>query len=218
MSWRTQGFADQDAIARIPSWLNPLAQALPGVQSSDVTRFVPIDGNGRHAAVLILFGDGPDVLLIERARGADAHSGQPAFPGGVAEPVDADATSTALREANEETGLHAAGVTVFGALPDLWVPVSDFVVSPILAWWHEPSPVSVQDSAEVSQVQRVAISALVDPAHRYTAVHPSGYRGPGFMVNDMLVWGFTAGVLDGIIDYAGWGREWDVHREVAIEL
>ncbi|MEK9955785.1 MAG: coenzyme A pyrophosphatase, partial [Actinomycetota bacterium] len=108
--------------------------------------------------------------------------------------------------------------TVFGARPDLWVPVSEFGVSPILAWWHEPSPVSVQDSAEVSQVQRVAISSLVDPAHRYTAVHPSGYRGPGFMVNDMLVWGFTAGVLDGIIDYAGWGREWDVHREVAIEL
>ena len=140
MSWRTQGFADRDAIARIPSWLNPLAQALPSVQSSDVTRFVPIDGSGRHAAVLVLFGDGPDVLLIERARGADAHSGQPAFPGGVAEPVDVDAASTALREANEETGLRTAGVTVFGALPDLWVPVSDFVVSPILAWWHAPSP------------------------------------------------------------------------------
>ena len=61
MSWRTQGFADRDAIARIPSWLNPLAQALPGVQSSDVTRFVPIDGSGRHAAVLVLFGD----LLIQ---------------------------------------------------------------------------------------------------------------------------------------------------------
>ena len=90
MSWRTQGFADRDAIARIPSWLNPLAQALPSVQSSDVTRLVPIDGSGRHAAVLVLFGDGPDVLLIERARGADAHSGQPAFPGGVAEPVDVE--------------------------------------------------------------------------------------------------------------------------------
>ena len=49
MSWRTQGFADRDATARIPSWLNPLAQALPSVQSSDVTRFVPIDGSGRHA-------------------------------------------------------------------------------------------------------------------------------------------------------------------------
>ena len=180
MSWRTQGFADRDAIARIPSWLNPLAQALPSVQSSDVTRFVPIDGSGRHAAVLVLFGGrprrpadraGPWSRRSLRSAGLSRWCRRACRRGrGI------DGTTGSERG---KPGCVPRGVTVFGALPDLWVPVSDFVVSPILAWWHVPSPVSVQDSAEVSQVQRVAISSLVDPAHRYTAVHPSGYRGPG---------------------------------------
>jgi 8-oxo-dGTP pyrophosphatase MutT (NUDIX family) len=217
MTWRTLGYRDDEATARIPTWLTPLASALPTVNSGDVTRFVPVEGSGRHAAVLVLFGDGPDVLLIERARGSDAHSGQPAFPGGVAEAIDADATSTALREAQEETGVDVGGITIFGGLPDLWVPVSDFVVSPVLGWWHEPSEVAVQDTSEVSRVERVAVNDLVNPANRCTALHPSGYRGPGFLVNDMLVWGFTAGVLAGILDYAGWSREWDSSRTVRIE-
>ena len=216
MRWRSHGYVDKEALARIPKWLSPLAMALPTVNSADVTRFVPVDGSGRHAAVLVLFGNGPDVLLIERAGGDDAHAGQPAFPGGMAEPFDADAVSTALREAQEETGVDVSGVTVFGALPDLWVPVSDFVVTPVLGWWHQPSHVAVQDHSEVSRVERIALADLVSPGNRCTAVHPSGYRGPGFLVNDMLVWGFTAGVLSGVIDYGGWAQEWDASRAVEI--
>ena len=217
MTWQTTGYGDDKAISSIPTWLVPLATALPTVKSAAVTRFVPVEGIGRHAAVLVLFGDGPDVLLIERARGSGVHSGQPAFPGGVAEPIDANAISTALREAEEETGVDARGITVFGGLPDLWVPVSDFVVSPVLGWWHEPSDVAVQDTTEVSRVEKVAIDDLVNPDNRCTVLHPSGYRGPGFLVTDMLVWGFTAGVLDGILEYAGWAREWDSSRVVPIE-
>jgi hypothetical protein len=71
-------------------------------------------------------------------------------------------------------------VLVFGALPDLWVPVTNFVVTPVLGWWREPSPVSAQDPAEVSSVHRVLIADLVDPANRCRVRHPSGYFGPGF--------------------------------------
>lgn len=217
MKWRRTGFVDESTLERLPAWLQPVANATRGTTVEDLTRFSPNDGEGRSAAVLVLFGDGPDVLIIERARGSVAHSGQPAFPGGAFEQTDADVFATALREAHEETGVHPHGVEIFGALPDLWVPVSDYVVSPVLGWWREPSEIAVQDHTEVSRVERVGIADLVDPGNRYTVVHPSGYRGPGFAVHDMLIWGFTAGVLAGLFDRSGWTQPWDIAREIPVE-
>lgn len=215
--WRRTGYIDESSAARVPNWLTPVVQATRESTTGDLTRFAPVDGEGRPAAVLVLFGDGPDVLIIERARGDVAHSGQPAFPGGVFEDHDADLFATATREAAEETGLDPTGIEIFGALPDLWVPVSNFVVSPVLAWWRTPHDVSVQDVGEVSRVERIAIADLVEPVNRYTVRHPSGYRGPGFLVHDMLIWGFTAGVLSGLFERSGWSREWDVSREIPVE-
>jgi 8-oxo-dGTP pyrophosphatase MutT (NUDIX family) len=215
--WSEQGFIDKAVTELLPPWLTPLVESVPLLTTHDVTRFRPAPGDGRHAAVLILLGDGPDVLLIERAGGNALHSGQPAFPGGAVEPTDAGAVHAALREAEEETGVDPAGVRVFGALPDLWLPVSDFVVSPVLGHWREPSEVAPQDPREVSRVERVAIDELIDPDNRWTVLHPSGYRGPGFQVRNMLVWGFTAGILDALLDRAGWTTPWDEAREVVVE-
>ena len=67
---------------------------------------------------------GPDVLLIERAADMRSHAGQPAFPGGAADPGDNGPVSTALREAQEETSLDPAGVTPVAALPQMWLPPS----------------------------------------------------------------------------------------------
>lgn len=217
MKWRRTGYIDEQAANRLPTWLQPVAQAAREATVDDLTRFAPTDGVGRSAAVLVLFGDGPDVLVIERASGDVHHSGQPAFPGGAFEASDADVFTTALREAQEETGLDPSGVEVFGALPDLWVPVSGYVVSPVLAWWREPHEVGVQDPSEVSRVLRVALADLQEPANRYTASHPSGYRGPGFVVHDMLIWGFTAGVLSGLLDRSGLAVPWDLERVVPVE-
>lgn len=217
MTWRRRGHVEQSVASALPEWLTTLAGALPSISTQNVTRFAPMDGQGRHAAVLVLFGGNRDVVLIERARGEMSHSGQPAFPGGVVEPYDADAAAAAVREAHEETGLDPSGVRVFGSLPDLWVPVSGFVVSPVLGYSDAPSELGVQDPAEVSRVEQVPIDVLVAPGNRVTVVHPSGFRGPGFRVHDMLVWGFTAGVLDALVRQAGWAQPWDVHREVAIE-
>jgi 8-oxo-dGTP pyrophosphatase MutT (NUDIX family) len=216
MKWRRRGFIDQRIALGLPEWLHPLADTVPQTQTTDLTKFAPTDGRGRSAAVLVLLGDGPDVLVIERARGPVPHSGQPAFPGGANEDFDADIFATALREAQEETGVDPASVEVFGALPDLWVPVSDYVVSPVLGWWRTPHAVEVQDPSEVSRVQRVEMAALSDAANRYTVVHPSGYRGPGFAVHDLLIWGFTAGVLSGLLELSGWQQPWDMSREIAV--
>ena len=65
------------------------------------------------------------------------------------------------------------------------------------------------DTAEVARVEAVPLRELLDPARRFVVRHPLGYRGPAFDVRGMLVWGFTAGVLAGILDTAGWTVPWD---------
>ncbi|WP_278234593.1 CoA pyrophosphatase [Isoptericola sp. AK164] len=194
----------------------------------------------RPASVLVLFGvlDGLpadhhaqaqavshdlDVLLLARAATLSSHAGQVAFPGGRAD-ADEDAVSAALREAREETGVDPDGVDVLGTLPALPMPVSNHVVTPVLAWWTRQSPVGVVDPAESAHVFRAPVADLLDPERRVTTVLRRGgqvWRGPAFQVHDAgtqhLVWGFTAGVLDALFDHLGWTEPWDRGRELEID-
>ena len=215
MTWRRTGelLLPRDSV---PEWARPVADFASAADVSAITRFAPSPGTGRHAAVLILLGDTPDVVLVERATGDALHSGQPAFPGGVVESRDRDAVDAALREAEEEIGLDRAGVTPFALLPDLWIPVSDFVVSPVLAWWHAPAEIGVRDSREISAVHRIPIADLAAGENRCRVQHPSGYVAPGFAVSSMLVWGFTAGILDALLRGAGWEEPWDSARVLTL--
>jgi 8-oxo-dGTP pyrophosphatase MutT (NUDIX family) len=217
MEWSRTGSVDALAKERLPEWLLPLVGFAENVRADDLTRFVPPHGEGRHSAVLVLFGPDRDLLVIRRASTMRSHAGQPALPGGAVDEGDADASAAALREAEEETGLDPSGVDVFGRLPDLWVPVTNFVVTPVLAWWRRPSAVSAVDPAEVSSVHRVPVDALVNPAHRCRVHHPSGFIGPGFTVDGLLIWGFTAGLIAGILDGAGWSVPWDSSRVVPFD-
>ncbi|MEI6362835.1 MAG: CoA pyrophosphatase [Actinomycetes bacterium] len=215
--WSRVGVTYPERVALLPTWLADVAHAVDAMTAEDVTRYVPPHGEGRHSAVLILFSDDHDVLLIQRASTMRSHAGQPAFPGGALDDDDEDAAAAALREAQEETGLDPAGVVVFGALPDLWVHVTNYVVTPILGWWREPSPVWAQDPEEVESVHRVPIANLVDPANRCRILHPSGFVGPGFEVEGMLVWGFTGGILSTLLDTMGWSVPWDESRIVPLD-
>lgn len=196
----------------LPGWWQPLLARLSEARSSDFSRLpVPADG-GRPSAVLILLGEAtpgePDVVVLERAADMRHHAGQPAFPGGAADPGDVDAAATALREAYEEIGLDPSSVEVLVTLPPLWIPVSRFVVTPVLAWWRDEHPVCPRDRGEVSRVERIPIAELTDPANRIRIRHPSGFVGAAFRVRQMLIWGFTAAVLDVLLGMAGWTRPW----------
>jgi 8-oxo-dGTP pyrophosphatase MutT (NUDIX family) len=166
----------------------------------------------RRSAVLILFGEGaagPDVLLIEKSAHLRSHAGQPAFPGGQADPGDDYPIGTALREAEEEAGIEPEGVRVLATLQELFLGPSDNLVVPVVGWWDNPRDVTVGDPHEVARVARVPLADLADPANRFSVRHPSGYVGPAFAVADMLVWGFTAGLLEAILEAAGLAAPWD---------
>lgn len=188
------------------------------------------------ASVLILFGrldsvpartddetvsGDLDVLLQRRAATLSSHPGQVSFPGGGYEEQDADAVATALREAQEETGLDPQGVEVLASLPEIPLAVSNFLVTPVLGWWREPSRVAAVDHAETVEVFRAPVAQLVDPASRFTSVlRRDGYtyKGPAFDVDGTIVWGFTAGILDALFDATGWAQPWDrgIERPVVV--
>lgn len=203
-----------------PAWLDTIAARLPEMDPSWFSRFLPPEEGGRESAVLMLFGPPPagstdpgeHVLLIERSHDMRSHAAQIAFPGGGRDPEDDDLVATAMREAQEETGLDPAGVEVVAVLPSLFLPPSGYVVAPVLAWWQAPSPVTIADPIEVHDVLSVPVAHLLDPANRHTVRHPSGFVGPAFDIDDLLLWGFTAGLLNRVLELSGLTREWDQQR------
>jgi 8-oxo-dGTP pyrophosphatase MutT (NUDIX family) len=197
----------------LPEWLRPLVTATEDLDPGMFGRLSSPGEDARDAAVLVLLGEhatrGPDVLLQLRASGNGAHSGQVAFPGGSAEPGDSGPVDTALREAVEETGLDPAGVRPVAVLPQLHIPVSGFHVTPVVAHWERPSRVWAVDPAETAAVARAPLAELAESANRFRLRHPSGFLGPAFALPGMLVWGFTAGVLNLVLDLGGFARPWD---------
>lgn len=214
-----------------PQWLERVVDAAAAegglVDSSGTNpvleRTSPDGEVARPASVLVLFGGSEkadpsargglpadaDVLLTQRAATLRQHSGQVAFPGGATDPGDESPVATALREAEEETGLDPAGVQPLATMPGIYVPPSRFDVIPVLAYWRSPSAVGVVDTAEAARVVRVPVRSLLDPDNRFQVKHPAGYQGPAFAVDGMLVWGFTGGILAGLLAVSGWETEWD---------
>lgn len=114
----------------------------------------------RPAAVLVLLTDGPagpEVLLTGRAPDLTHYAGQLVFPGGAADPSDRRVVDTALREASEEIGLDPSSVHVIGTLPAFALPDSGLLVTPVMAWSHEPRFLHPANRAEVTIIRAIPL-------------------------------------------------------------
>ncbi|MFD1506625.1 CoA pyrophosphatase [Georgenia yuyongxinii] len=177
----------------------------------------------RRSAVMILLappdGQGPggaDLFLVQRSPHLRDHPGQIALPGGRVDDDDADEAGAALRETHEEIGLPPEYVEVLGQLPPVMVPVSGFVVTPVLGWTTRADLCAEVDPGEVLHTIRVPVDALLDPAERAT-VRIRDHRSAGFRTSGGWVWGFTGNLLDHVFTELGWTREWDRDREVLMD-
>ncbi len=159
--------------------------------------------SARSAAVLVLLV--PDdtrrarVVLIERPAYEGHHSGEVSFPGGKAEPGDADLVATALREAAEEIGLDAtqAGVEVLGTLDPVWVAVSGFRITPIVAVARR-RPHLTPDPGEVVRIVEAPVRLFLPGAPIVVVertIRDWPVRYGVFPVDGLEVWGATARIL-----------------------
>lgn len=160
--------------------------------------------DARRGGVLALFYPHNNQLhlpLILRPTYTGVHSGQMGFPGGGFDPLDADLTATALREAYEEVGVHPSEVTVLGHLTPLYVFASNYLVLPTVGW-AEYRPSFRPDPYEVAKLVETPLLDLLNPDNR--RVETWDLRGrtaqvPIFAVQGQTIWGATAMMLSELL-------------------
>jgi 8-oxo-dGTP pyrophosphatase MutT (NUDIX family) len=235
VSWGSEG--DDLVPDAAPPWLKPLVDNAHHVPQAYRRRVPPdvlalvmaanakaaMTGGARDAAVLVLFSgphdstsgglpDETDLLVTVRASTLRHHAGQAAFPGGVADGGDHSPVHTALREANEETGIDTSRLHPLATLERMFIPPSGFHVVPVLAYSPDPGPVAVVNESETAIVARVPVRAFINPENRimvYRKANTRRFAAPAFLLNEMLVWGFTGQVISAMLDVAGWAQPWN---------
>ncbi|MEO7175628.1 MAG: CoA pyrophosphatase [Saprospiraceae bacterium] len=191
-----------------------LALGLPGksahLQLAVPNRWIPQipPDDAKIAAVLMLiYPDDQGVqhmVFIERDnQSKGVHSGQISFPGGRVELGDNDLRHTALREAQEEVNVDPQRVEILGALSPLYIPVSYFLVHPILAFSTE-RPDFVAQETEVQNILEIPLMRFFEPDVRQLTdlKVANGMRlkdVPYFQIDDKVIWGATSMMLSELI-------------------
>jgi 8-oxo-dGTP pyrophosphatase MutT (NUDIX family) len=188
-----------------------LGQDLPAALAHEVMRAVDATGKPpqfphtlppKPGSVLILIYPGVDGAihfpLVKRAEYPGDHSGQISFPGGKAEAGEST-IQTALREAEEEVGVHPSEVTVLGVLSNFFVIPSNFMVTPVVGYATK-RPQFVADKVEVVRVLEGDVRSLLpaEAIHVSEIVVAKTYKlqAPHFIVDNEMVWGATAMMLN----------------------
>jgi 8-oxo-dGTP pyrophosphatase MutT (NUDIX family) len=141
------------------------------------------------------------VLLMRRSADGGTHSGQISLPGGKYETSDGSITYTALRETMEEIGIPFSDIKVLGKLTQLYIPPSNFLVTPILAHWHQKNKIN-PSLDEVQEVMHIPLHHLIDFRYQTTDVvlrsdDPTlQMTAPLYQFSETIkVWGATAMML-----------------------
>ena len=165
---------------------------------------IPYDREHMGAAVLVpVVAREPEVtvLMIRRTDTLRNHSGQIAFPGGRLEESDAGPVDTALREAEEETGLTRALVEPQGFL-DGYLTRTSYQVVPVVAL-VEPGFILRPDPAEVADIFEVPLRFLMKPENHL--LHSRDWKGKSrsyyaMPYGERYIWGATAGMIKNLYD------------------
>jgi 8-oxo-dGTP pyrophosphatase MutT (NUDIX family) len=185
-----------------------LRQRLEPIEHADLLRdtLESHRPTARKASVLLgLFDQNNETYLtfIRRANTLRAHSGEIAFPGGATDVNDVSPIITALREAQEEIGLDPSRVEVLGIMPPVFTVVSNFLITPVVAYLPEgPGTMQLQIS-EVAEVILLPLQGLADPAIYHTEqwvrdnVPHTVYF---FEYGSYRIWGATARMLHTLLE------------------
>ncbi|GAB7086016.1 CoA pyrophosphatase [Marinifilum fragile] len=154
----------------------------------------------RDSSVLLLFypKDGQLYLpFIKRTSGNTSHSGQISLPGGKYEESDSNRTVTAIRETNEELGVECKKIKILGFLTELYIPVSNFMVLPVLGYCKE-RPDFKLNTFEVEEVIEMPVQELLSKENiskfSFTK-NELTIHAPYFDAKGHKVWGATAMIL-----------------------
>ena len=159
------------------------------------------------AAVLIPLvqrEDGLSLLLTQRTAHLNNHAGQISFPGGRAEASDSDPADTALRETEEEIGLHRRHVDIIGELPE-YLTATGYRVTPVVGLIAPPFELAA-DPHEVAEIFEVPLSFLMNGMHhqRLSIELPEGAGRRSFYAmpfERFFIWGATAGMLRNLFHF-----------------
>jgi 8-oxo-dGTP pyrophosphatase MutT (NUDIX family) len=186
-----------------------LQEELPGITAhKEAAPYRQTDYDGldlnvvKKSAVLILFyqkDNEPHLVLIQRPVYDGTHSGQIAFPGGKVEEGDQDIIYTALREANEEVGVFIEDVEVIGQLSDVYIPISNFIVTPVVGFINY-TPQFIAEVREVAEIIELRVTLLTGikklSFNRIKLSNGLKQKVPTFEFNQKTIWGATALMLN----------------------
>ena len=140
--------------------------------------------------------DSLELLFTLRRSDLVAHPGQVSFPGGRIDPEDTDSWATALRECEEEIGIHSSSIQRLGRLSDLPV-ITNFVITPWVARVTDLGPY-IASQREVAEIFTVSLNKLMDVRQRRTAIFSrfgKAERVYFFHGGPHVIWGATAAII-----------------------